>query len=291
MSSMAAGAFAAKQISTLLERLVYEMHRCAKNPDPEAVHDLRVSIRRFNQGAKVLRGFLPARAIRKIRGKLKSVMDLAAIVRDRDIGLDLIGRAGLLDTLESSPRIKGERESAAHALAEELRRYTRHVHLARWRSLVKPASPPEDEGTAASFAARRLPRRSKKFFTTCRKAVDSKKGGDCLHQMRLLGKRFRYTLELFVPVYGPGLEEKIESMRKLQGFLGDVNDCRSTRALLETDPQTPGLKELQAYLARREARRIREFRAFWAQFDAEGELGRWQNYLERYAGRGRAAQG
>jgi len=66
------------------------------------------------------------------------------------------------------------------------------------------------------------------YFKSGRKTF----GGDAtpveLHAFRLQTKRFRYTLELFRPVYGPTLERMIRSLRRIQQLLGVVNDCQAT---------------------------------------------------------------
>ncbi len=46
---MAVVKFAVEHGERLLRQFVYEVSRCIKSPDAEAVHDLRVSVRRFSQ--------------------------------------------------------------------------------------------------------------------------------------------------------------------------------------------------------------------------------------------------
>jgi CHAD domain-containing protein len=279
--------FAARQVALLLERLLFEMHRSARQPDPDPVHDLRVSIRRFNQGCRLFRKFLPAPEIRKIRKKLKSVMTMAGNVRDRDIALELAAKAGLEERLEAVPRLRTERQIAAEALVEELKIHTRHVHLMRWRAVVRPVqSASGKRRPPASFAARRLPGLAGDFFSAGRTLLAADVTNALLHQLRLRGKRLRYSLELFRALYGPVLEDRLAAMRKLQNSLGEVNDCHSTRVLLDADPDTATKAEFLAWLNRRETRRARDFRKLWAEsFDAPGEEARWQAYLTRYAGR------
>ena len=46
-----------------------------------------------------------------------------------------------------------------------------------------------------------------------------------MHKFRLRTKRFRYTLEMFKDLYGPGMLKRIESLKQVQTYLGDINDC------------------------------------------------------------------
>ena len=53
-----------------------------------------------------------------------------------------------------------------------------------------------------------------------------------LHGFRLETKRFRYTLELFRPLYGPNLDRYLKALRELQGALGKVSDYQAIQRVL-----------------------------------------------------------
>jgi CHAD domain-containing protein len=63
-------------------------------------------------------------------------------------------------------------------------------------------------------------------------------GGDYeqLHQFRLLAKRFRYTLELFQPVFGSEITRGVKALRGLQDRLGAINDCVTALGLIAANP-------------------------------------------------------
>jgi len=46
-----------------------------------------------------------------------------------------------------------------------------------------------------------------------------------LHAMRIAAKRFRYTLEIFAPLYSGGLKTWIKSIKEIQEQLGNLHDC------------------------------------------------------------------
>ena len=79
--------YAAEQTSMLLRRLAFQASRTARMADVEAVHDLRVSIRRLAQCLRLFSQFFPRERTKKIQQKLETVMDLASEVRNRDIAL------------------------------------------------------------------------------------------------------------------------------------------------------------------------------------------------------------
>jgi len=132
-----------------------------------------------------------------------------------------------------------------------------------------------------------MPRLVREYFKAGRKAMKPKTTWDEMHDFRLLTKRFRYTLELFRPVYGPGLDRRLESLRKLQQFLGEINDSVTAQGLIR---KMEGLEEMRESLARRAEKKTAELRDYWPEtFDKAGEMERWIDYLVRFADRPRRA--
>jgi len=82
--------YALDQMNHLLTRLVFQMHRAAKVPGPEEIHDVRVSIRRFSQGLLLFEEFFPRWEVKKIKRRLKRMLKLTSQIRDRDIALDFL---------------------------------------------------------------------------------------------------------------------------------------------------------------------------------------------------------
>lgn len=126
--------FACRQAAALLGRFAFELHRSLQAGDPEAVHDLRVSIRRFNQALCVFAAFFPARAVKKIRRRLRSILDAASQVRDRDIALELIDRAGLPPDAPLRAALEARRAEAERALKDLLKDCESRGLSSRWRS-------------------------------------------------------------------------------------------------------------------------------------------------------------
>lgn len=59
--------YAIEQMNYLLTRLAFQVHRAAKAPGPDEIHDLRVSIRRFSQGMRLFSDFFPSGRKRRSR--------------------------------------------------------------------------------------------------------------------------------------------------------------------------------------------------------------------------------
>jgi CHAD domain-containing protein len=134
-----------------------------------------------------------------------------------------------------------------------------------------------------------LPQMTDKWFRAGNAAMQPGVPWEEMHHFRLLTKRFRYTLEIFQPLYGPSLEGRISQLRKLQTHLGDINDCITTRGLL---PDEDGSDAVARELQLRAEKKTAELRRFWEKtFGGAGAVAAWKNYLTRYAGRGAAQKG
>ena len=138
--------------------------------------------------------------------------------------------------------------------------------------------------SAAQNAGYRLPALAQNYFERGRAVAGADATPDALHDFRLRTKRLRYTLEMFRPFYGPGLESCLGRLREVQRLLGEANDCDATLRLLggPAPPSSAPGRRLETFLRSRAAERIAEFRDYWGKtFDAAGEEARWRRYLGR----------
>ena len=126
--------YANEQTSTLLRRLAFQASRTAKLADVDAIHDLRVAIRRLAQCLRVFRQFFPRAKTRKIQQRLEMVMDLASQVRDRDIALELLAGAPPLPDSTLAQVLSQERTEAERSLVTALQHWNRRSFHKRWRS-------------------------------------------------------------------------------------------------------------------------------------------------------------
>jgi CHAD domain-containing protein len=128
---------------------------------------------------------------------------------------------------------------------------------------------------AIENAGAKLPKLAEKYFQAGRKAADKKNTPKQLHRFRIQTKRFRYSLELFGPIYGPTLDRHIASLRGIQDALGKVSDYQTIQEMIAGD------EKLEADLHKSRERKMKEFREEWKKFDSEGQLQRWKAYLTR----------
>jgi CHAD domain-containing protein len=127
--------------------------------------------------------------------------------------------------------------------------------------------------TATMNARAVLPRMVEKYFHAGREASDGTRSPKELHRFRIATKRFRYTLELFRPVYGATLDRRMKLLHNLQDTLGKLSDYRSMQQMVKGD------LELETKLKHATKRHLKEFHEQWKAFDGEGQLRSWKAYL------------
>jgi CHAD domain-containing protein len=127
--------------------------------------------------------------------------------------------------------------------------------------------------SAAENARIVLPKMARRYFDAGRKAIQGKRPPEQLHAFRLQTKRFRYTLELFRPLYGPNLERYLKALQELQTALGKVSDYQAIQNVLGND------RELTSRIEGALQGKLKDLRQAWRSFDSPGQLKRWRTYL------------
>ena len=136
-------------------------------------------------------------------------------------------------------------------------------------------------GVAAN-ARRQLPPMLTAYFSSVREFLADDAPPRRLHRVRLASKRLRYTLELFRPCYPAGLEERLDALKKLQDWLGEVNDAVASgsllRAALKRQPK------VRKFLEDRAGEKAVQVVRYWKEtFDAEGQQAWWTDFLAHHA--------
>jgi CHAD domain-containing protein len=123
--------YALDRVNHLLTRLVFQVHRAAKVPGPEEIHDVRVSIRRFSQCLLLFEEFFPRWEVKKIKRRLKRMLRLTSQIRDRDIALDFL--ASLKQTRHRQRLVK-TRLTLQKEFSQMIRHWNVRNFSARWRN-------------------------------------------------------------------------------------------------------------------------------------------------------------
>jgi len=253
--------FAVQQATKLLDDLSKEMGKAAKHPDPDAIHDVRVAIRRLRQCLDVFSAAFPGPAAQKIDRRLAKVLNAAGELRNLDIAIELLKESRLPRTAGLSRRIRTDRTKGAKEFTRILAKLDDGGVPKEWRARLSKASGSDP----AAMAQKILPSLASDFFDAGRAAADPAAKPKAMHKFRIRAKKFRYTLELFAPLYGLALDPQLRALRTVQKHLGAINDCVATNDLLEEykKHEEPVVKDATKRLLQSAASQTRNFRRYW----------------------------
>lgn len=125
--------YARSRTGILLRHLADEVKRAAQSGDADAIHDLRVAIRRLSRCLRVFAQFYPDGSWKKVRVQLSELLHLAGAVRDRDIALALLSEAGVAKGAAVVARMEQERRQAGRELLAAVRNWRDGGVAAKWR--------------------------------------------------------------------------------------------------------------------------------------------------------------
>jgi len=265
--------FVRLQTSERLKKLESELKNAFDLPeDPDAIHDLRVAIRRLNQTLRVFVAWLDARRVTKLRARLKKLMERCGAVRNCDIAMEVLKAAEWQDEALSQG-LEKERTHTHKRLHKTLQKWHHRNHAQRWREKLADAGDEGLSGDTAEIARGILPGMTEELFQAGAEAAQAGSTHHQMHRFRLMAKRVRYTLEAFDPVYGVATVEIMESLKGLQERLGAINDCAATLVMVARN------RGASAAVSRLVRERELEFRTYWKRHFGPKVKGQWKAIL------------
>jgi len=199
--------------------------------DIEALHQMRVATRRLRASIRVFESVLPP-TFEGYRSELQWVGHELGAVRDLDVqieGLERLRAASSWDDAAAlRPLIKvieRERRTERERLVELLDsdRYDRFVQS--FSSALREGPPPKTESPEIHrYAEPILARRFRRLRTDGKRLTDASPAVE-YHELRIRGKRLRYSLEVFGELYGRPAERATAALKALQDMLGDHQDA------------------------------------------------------------------
>jgi CHAD domain-containing protein len=219
----------------------------AANSD-EALHDMRIAIRRMRTVLKAFRGALAGTAAERIGGDLQQLNRTLGIARDLDVWIGFFSRESV------SSQFTGHRLWAgfvSHQL--ELRRLQqttvrRQLHGARFNALraritrflrlelprLAAASPEVAIPGPARQAVRKSLRRAMELGHLRRSRSPEK-----LHRLRIALRRVRYLGGFFGPALGRPVRKLARRSHALERVLGEMRDADLALARIRQEGPTP----------------------------------------------------
>lgn len=209
----------------------------------EAIHQMRVAVRRLRAILSAFGRMLPADQRRRASDELRWLADALAPARNLDVfATEMLAPAqqalGGPDSIAPLFKAAERRRKAAYAKAARavrsrryaalLRRQQRWFERRRWRD--GGASPDLEQPIGALSVAilerrRRVASRRSKGFAG--------QSPQQRHQLRIALKKLRYATELLAGLYEPGaVRQYTRRLKRLQDDLGEANDVRVARDII-----------------------------------------------------------
>jgi CHAD domain-containing protein len=230
---------AARTLRKRLEAVWRELEAaCRPRHDPERVHQLRVATRRTIAALAAFRGVVPAKQGAWFEKRLRRIRRAAGSTRDLDV---LTGRLAGEVTGEAKPASIAAKAAAARGRLLAMLARRRDVSRqpirgvldelaaadwpARVERLVEGVRRSGRDEPFATFGRRRFRQLVNRFF---RRADRRLEDAADIHQLRIEGKKLRYALEIFAPVF-PAAERSAchDALETLQETLGEFTDHAS----------------------------------------------------------------
>ncbi len=211
----------------------WRIERVLVSGGEEAVHDLRVALRRTASLARVGRGVPAAAVSRSLQKEARNLRRALSVHRTQEVCASL-----LLARFENDPRRRAAARAAARRIlggppsASALRAAAFVRRLDRLRALfdarerelsrlIRADEAPSAAGSAADRLDRRAERRLRSV--TARLEASGPPRRPSLHPFRIAAKQLRYTLE-FLEEGVPGAPSLLRTLRQFQDLSGEAHD-------------------------------------------------------------------
>jgi CHAD domain-containing protein len=248
--------FSQKTIVKFVRKISRYKVAVLQDTDPEALHKMRVSMRRLGSILQVLEPvmILPKacnyRSIGELATVLGSVRDLDVVMENlQDVGYQELSEHESLALKEISAVLSHRRQKAFRklkiCLAKEYQVFIIACH--RWLKKPKYRSHYIASQCISSVLPDLLSPKVTAFFLHDAWSIVERKGGKCeltMHDLRKHIKGIRYQIEYFFPCFNADPDPFLPLLETTQELLGEMQDELIIGELLKNIVGEKGVKEL-----------------------------------------------
>ena len=245
--------------------------------DKEAVHDMRVAVRRIRVGVGVFKPYFPVNTLEGFRKSFKEVGHTLGPLRDVDVLQEKTDHylAGLGEEQHAISEMQRDYSQLRRELRERAHRALTtpeiNASMDLFTSFLRTQTPRSPLSVAAS-----APQLIEKQLLKVMGFAQNWHQADytVLHRLRIAFKRLRYSIEFFEEVLGDQQYAAIALLKEIQDHLGDLNDAHVALQFLSDLSAQDASQQMQAYFdSRRQERNglIAGFPKIWQRF-TEGDF-------------------
>jgi putative phosphoesterase len=263
------GIFASQVLRQLLQELQAQLEGAVEAEDVEYVHRSRVASRRVRAALVLFEECFPKKRYKAWSKGVKRITRSFGKARDLDVQMMF-----LEEFIENNPRtaslsvllddLMAQRKEVQSDVTKAVERFHSDDLAAQvMTGLMSGEIGPEDWREIRVAALAHVMDCIQEIMAL-EKFVPLPEEKLRHHQMRIAGKRLRYTLEIFSPAFGDALRPSIKKMKELQDLLGEMHDCDVWEEVLAGKGEKS--REVKALLEDRHLRRIElhgQFVAMW----------------------------
>jgi len=221
-----------------LQHLLANERALVEAGNPEAVHQMRVALRRLRSALKLFRPLVQGPQLAQMRAEITWLLAILGPARDSEVFVSEIidpvleehsAQAGLAELRHHWDERRAHDFTAAMAGVQDRRFTALMLDLGAWVEAGDWCSDPDLRGHAlkgelvAPFAGQMLGKQARRMGKAAGKRL-AKLSPSHLHEVRILGKQLRYACEFFAPLYGKAAKPYLSVLADLQDVLGQIND-------------------------------------------------------------------
>jgi len=206
--------------------------------EPEAVHQMRVSIRRMRAAAASFKYSIPKAHYRWVQKELRWITRVLGSARDIDVFQSHL----LQKAAEKFPEWRGLQDPTAQARKSAYANVERAIKSPRYQGmkfalvhwLDNDDQPDGVDGALQDPLDITVPAILAQSYDRALKLTKKYDEEDKRHDLRIALKKLRYTSEIFGTIYDENAVHEFTSrLKRLQDDLGDENDVRVGREIVD----------------------------------------------------------
>lgn len=201
-----------------------ELKRCRAEFSNEAVHDVRVALRRLLSLMRLLNSIAPRPRLRKLSRALKAQLDEFDDLRDTQVMLAEISETIL--ELPQLEKFQDHLERVEKKLLKELRKKIKRLDLKEVAHRARKIRGSLQVEEKADLAAPIIGSVDDAFLITRQRyeRIDPAHPAT-IHRVRVAFKNFRYMLEIAHPLLNDFPPENLKRMHDYQALMGEIQDA------------------------------------------------------------------